>query len=304
MSEQAREVLNDAEMALQGMKANVAKSEKDFEVIAKAVAECDNWKETAVKAVEARKVAEKASQEWQAEAERWRKVAGEQTERLVKADAYIAELESPKEPQKVTEDFAGKWLQQAYVAHEEVEGRHVVTEDCGNAGVVPCQKILDELFAGLDDGIDVSEEFVKAATDPGLLGNPQKFVDPMGVFVESGSGPDMVAHWRSMAEHWKEVAERNISEWNACDELRRQVERELNDVKKFVVTSSADMVNHPPHYKRGSVECIDAIQAALTDEEFRGYCKGNAMKYVYRERHKGGSEDLKKAVWYLERGVK
>lgn len=66
-------------------------------------------------------------------------------------------------------------------------------------------------------------------------------------------------------------------------------------------TSAAqDNVNNPPHYKQGKVECIEAIQSALTEEEFRGYCKGNAMKYIWRERHKGGKESLEKAAWYLD----
>jgi hypothetical protein len=60
-----------------------------------------------------------------------------------------------------------------------------------------------------------------------------------------------------------------------------------------------DAVNHPPHYTQGGIECIDAIKAALTPEEWRGYCKGNALKYVWRERHKGGDESLQKAAWYL-----
>lgn len=63
----------------------------------------------------------------------------------------------------------------------------------------------------------------------------------------------------------------------------------------------ADMVNDPPHYKQGDVECIDAIKAALTPDEWRGYCKGNALKYIWRERHKGGDESLQKAIWYLNR---
>jgi hypothetical protein len=62
-----------------------------------------------------------------------------------------------------------------------------------------------------------------------------------------------------------------------------------------------DNVNKPNHYRQGAVECIDAIQSALTPEEFRGYCKGNALKYVWRERHKGGEESLRKAQWYLDR---
>lgn len=65
--------------------------------------------------------------------------------------------------------------------------------------------------------------------------------------------------------------------------------------------SAPDLVNHPPHYTAAGIECIDAIQAALTPEEFRGFCKGNAMKYEWRERHKGGDQDLAKAAWYLNR---
>ena len=61
-----------------------------------------------------------------------------------------------------------------------------------------------------------------------------------------------------------------------------------------------DNVDHPAHYNVGDIECIDAIRAALTPEEFRGFCKGNALKYLWREQHKGGDEDIKKAVWYLK----
>jgi hypothetical protein len=67
------------------------------------------------------------------------------------------------------------------------------------------------------------------------------------------------------------------------------------------MSSDNDPVNHPAHYKSGSVECIDAIESALTPEEFRGYCKGNMLKYIWRERHKGGDESIAKARWYLNR---
>jgi len=62
-----------------------------------------------------------------------------------------------------------------------------------------------------------------------------------------------------------------------------------------------ETVNHPAHYTQGKIECIEAIKAALTPEEFRGYCKGNAMKYIWRERHKGNSESLLKAQWYMDK---
>ncbi len=64
-----------------------------------------------------------------------------------------------------------------------------------------------------------------------------------------------------------------------------------------------DNVNHPSHYNQGAVECIDAIEAALGPDGFRAYCKGNALKYVWREQHKGGTESLRKAIWYLDRLV-
>ena len=62
-----------------------------------------------------------------------------------------------------------------------------------------------------------------------------------------------------------------------------------------------DNVNHPSHYTQGEVECIDGIRSALGHEKFVGYLWGNAMKYVWRWEHKGMVEDLRKAMWYIER---
>ena len=63
-----------------------------------------------------------------------------------------------------------------------------------------------------------------------------------------------------------------------------------------------DKVNSPDHYKlRGlDIEAIDVIRGALDEDEFRGFCKGNVLKYTIREGHKNGDEDLKKAKKYLE----
>ena len=49
------------------------------------------------------------------------------------------------------------------------------------------------------------------------------------------------------------------------------------------------------------IECIEAIEAQQTPEEYRGYLKGNIAKYIWRERHKGGTESLRKARFYLNR---
>lgn len=63
-----------------------------------------------------------------------------------------------------------------------------------------------------------------------------------------------------------------------------------------------ESVNHPDHYNQGSIECLDAIEASMTSEEFLGFLKGNVMKYLWRWRQKGkGAEDIEKALFYLSR---
>jgi CRISPR/Cas system-associated protein Cas5 (RAMP superfamily) len=60
-----------------------------------------------------------------------------------------------------------------------------------------------------------------------------------------------------------------------------------------------DKIN-PTHYK-GTIECIDAIESTMTKEAYRGYLKGNVLKYMWRYEKKNGVEDLEKAEWYLKR---
>jgi hypothetical protein len=122
--------------------------------------------------------------------------------------------------------------------------------------------------------------------------------------------PDPGEGWR-----WLECGEVIKSQDTVGDELRpvssdcvgdevfisNAFRRRIITTKELLdrVTGKPDLVNSPPHYRQGDIECIDAIRSALTDEEFRGYVKGNSMKYLWREKHKGGDEDLKKAAWYL-----
>ena len=64
-----------------------------------------------------------------------------------------------------------------------------------------------------------------------------------------------------------------------------------------------DPVNSPNHYLAGSIECIDAIEASASSADaFRGYCKGNVQKYLWRMENKGKpKEDAMKAQWYLNK---
>ena len=58
-----------------------------------------------------------------------------------------------------------------------------------------------------------------------------------------------------------------------------------------------DKIN-PSHYKTDTIECIDAIEAMLTPEEFIGYLRGSIMKYEWRYPNKNGVEDLNKSQWF------
>jgi hypothetical protein len=63
-----------------------------------------------------------------------------------------------------------------------------------------------------------------------------------------------------------------------------------------------DPVNHPAHYTHGGIETIDFIQAKLTPEEFRGYLKGNILKYGSRIGHKDNDmQDAGKLAWYTNK---
>ncbi len=57
----------------------------------------------------------------------------------------------------------------------------------------------------------------------------------------------------------------------------------------------------PSHYAfdEGVIECIDYIDSHAFD-----FVEGNIIKYVTRYQHKNGTEDLKKARWYLDRLIK
>ena len=79
------------------------------------------------------------------------------------------------------------------------------------------------------------------------------------------------------------------------------VEGECKDGFCPIPQRKVEMVHHPDHYNVGNIECIDAIESALSPDQFAGFCRGNAIKYIWRCDNKGGNEDLKKALWYIER---
>lgn len=84
---------------------------------------------------------------------------------------------------------------------------------------------------------------------------------------------------------------------------KKATPRKAKAKQVIVEIEEVDEVNHPPHYLVGGIEVIDYIKAKLTPEEFRGYLKGNVIKYISRADHKNGIVDWNKADWYVDRYV-
>ena len=66
-----------------------------------------------------------------------------------------------------------------------------------------------------------------------------------------------------------------------------------------IVVATSDNVNHPKHYLKCGLECIQVIEAQLTPQQYEGYLYGNVLKYMWRWLDKNGLEDLRKAAHYL-----
>lgn len=63
-----------------------------------------------------------------------------------------------------------------------------------------------------------------------------------------------------------------------------------------------EMIDHPDHYNKGGIEVIDFIEAWELN-----FSRGSAVKYICRGGIKDPDkeiEDLKKAVWYIQREIR
>lgn len=73
-------------------------------------------------------------------------------------------------------------------------------------------------------------------------------------------------------------------------------------IENFADEKPSDNVNHPSHYT-GRYECIDVMQDVFGNEATDNFCLCNAFKYIWRANKKNGLEDVKKAVWYLNKYI-
>jgi hypothetical protein len=97
-------------------------------------------------------------------------------------------------------------------------------------------------------------------------------------------------------EPWMRAAEEENSELWEDESLEEVIARQDEE------EAAEDVVNNPDHYNTGNIECIDAIEESMSSVAFKGYLKGNCLKYLWRYDYKGKQvEDLQKAGWYLNK---
>ena len=121
----------------------------------------------------------------------------------------------------------------------------------------------------------------RALDAPGLVAGPER--DALRRVTELGGDRGMLAC--ALAADVRVDADERARRWNA-------VGMALEDADRAV-----DMVNRPPHYTAGPIECLDLA------ERYPG-CMFSAIRYVYRHRGKWNPvEDLDKAAFYVRRAM-
>lgn len=96
------------------------------------------------------------------------------------------------------------------------------------------------------------------------------------------------------------VTEITLADWLAANPNKKEEIRLATSAD--VEASQFDQINKPKHYNShpSGIECIEITQ-------HHDFCTGNAIKYLWRQGLKDGENsvnDLKKAVWYIERKIK
>ena len=69
------------------------------------------------------------------------------------------------------------------------------------------------------------------------------------------------------------------------------------------VNPPKEEIDHPSRYAGGKYECIDVMVDVFGVDATKHFCLLNAFKYIWRQEHKNGVEDIKKASWYLNKYI-
>ena len=80
-------------------------------------------------------------------------------------------------------------------------------------------------------------------------------------------------------------------------------DEDIGECYKLVFGDEKEEINHPDRYAGGKFECIDVMLDVFGADAVKHFCILNAFKYIWRAEKKNGVEDIKKAIWYLNKYI-
>ena len=177
----------------------------------------------------------------------------------------------------------------------EGKGRPIVKYDSSNGKILKRYRQLSEMARDIDTSN--ASAYYRIKSQRSINGELFAYEEdwekrfPM-LAKKNDKKPEPV---KTEAEEVKvEVADKKNDKKN--DEINEQTSEQADNQTS---EPTADMVNHPPHYCTGDIECWDAMVSAFGLEWMRAYATVTAFKYIWRAKHKGRfAEDMKKAAWY------
>src|SRR5699024_548401 len=157
------------------------------------------------------------------------------------------------------------------------------------------EKVIDLADGSVDEWEHVSEDYVQHEEESLQHRQTLAYYDDEAL---SPSYSDAVKAGMTFAEYTgANITEESLDFEPKEEEVLRGITAEsLN----FEEAPKSDAVNHPSHYNRYSREVIESIKGLCTPEEFRGYLKGNIIKYSARYGGKDGLQDIDKLAKYTQ----
>ncbi|WP_051533310.1 DUF3310 domain-containing protein [Anaerovibrio sp. RM50] len=213
------------------------------------------------------------------------------------------------------------------------EARKIIECDCSDGGVYKVYRNLSEFAAALDvsnatafyrirnekpiagrlylyeDGYRKKFPVIAARTDFETLYESFGVADKSDTKMNDNKNDEIKTKPEAVKtepeEEKTEMTDKKKDKINyeINEKISEQADKQTSESDKQT-SEQADMVNHPPHYCTGDIECWDAMVSAFGPEWMRAYATVTAFKYIWRAKHKGRfAEDMKKAAWYEARAA-
>lgn len=180
------------------------------------------------------------------------------------------------------------------------EPRKVIRCDAGDGKIIKIYKQLNEMAHDMD--LSNMSAYYRIRNEKPIAGELYLYEE---TFIKKF--PKAAKEAGFIHEEQEHELEEDKTEM--ADKKKDKITDEINDetseqADKQTSEPAADMVNHPPHYCTGDIECWDAMVSAFGPEWMRAYATVTAFKYIWRAKHKGYfAEDMKKAAWYEARAA-